>query len=153
MLFDGTGVGGRVFLFITSQARYEELSSKHSAAIVRSRLKYDHLAGRHVELQAEYEAVLEDLKKQAPPEVAGACSEVSLLANGKTPICCDKTPIFHYGAVVFGTGKRRYAVKPRYFTTAQCYLVLENAHMYAVKPRYFHGAVLDFICCSPVIWQ
>eukprot|EP00904_Undaria_pinnatifida_P005251 jgi/Undpi1/1856/HiC_scaffold_12.g05243.m1 len=48
------------------QARYEELSSKHNAALVRSRLKYDSLAGRHVELQAEYEAVLDDLKKQAP---------------------------------------------------------------------------------------
>ncbi|CAN0357880.1 unnamed protein product, partial [Laminaria digitata] len=46
------------------QARYEELSSKHSAAVVRSRLKYDNLAGRHVELQAEFESLLDDLKKQ-----------------------------------------------------------------------------------------
>lgn len=53
----------------TAQARYEELSSKHNAAIVRSRLKYDSLAGKHVELQAEYEALVDELKKQAPPDV------------------------------------------------------------------------------------
>lgn len=77
------GRGWGACFFISPQARYEELSSLHNAAVVRSRLKYDHLAGKHVELQTEYEAVLEDLKKQAPPDVDEACSEVGLLANGK----------------------------------------------------------------------
>lgn len=45
---------------------YEDLSSMHSAASVRNRLKYDNLAGRHLEMQAEYESMIEELKKQGP---------------------------------------------------------------------------------------
>lgn len=43
---------------------YEDLSSKHSAESVRHRLKYDKLAGRHVELQAEYDSVVEVLESE-----------------------------------------------------------------------------------------
>lgn len=40
------------------------LSSKYSADSVRQRLKYDSLAGRHLELQQEYETLLKDFKNQ-----------------------------------------------------------------------------------------
>lgn len=43
---------------------YEDLSSKHSAESVRHRLKYDKLAGKHVELQAEYDSVVEVLESE-----------------------------------------------------------------------------------------
>ncbi|CAN0508829.1 unnamed protein product, partial [Ectocarpus sp. 12 AP-2014] len=46
------------------QAKYDLLSSKFSADTVRQRLKYDSLAGRHLELQAEYESLLKDYKIQ-----------------------------------------------------------------------------------------
>lgn len=46
------------------QAKHDLLSSKHSADSVRHRLKYDSLAGRHMELQAEYDALAQDFKHQ-----------------------------------------------------------------------------------------
>lgn len=46
------------------QAKHDLLSSKHSADSVRQRLKYDSLAGRHMELQAEYDSLSQDFKHQ-----------------------------------------------------------------------------------------
>lgn len=40
------------------------MNSKYSADLVRQRLKYDSLAGRHLELQSEYESLLKDYKNQ-----------------------------------------------------------------------------------------
>ncbi|CAM9280522.1 unnamed protein product, partial [Hapterophycus canaliculatus] len=46
------------------QDKYDILNSKYSADLVRQRLKYDSLAGRHLELQSEYESLLKDFKNQ-----------------------------------------------------------------------------------------
>lgn len=49
---------------LPQQAKHDLLSSKHSADAVRQRLKYDSLAGRHLELQAEYDSLAKDFKHQ-----------------------------------------------------------------------------------------
>lgn len=46
------------------QAKHDLLSNKHTAETVRQHLKYDSLAGRHLELQQDYEALLKDFKNQ-----------------------------------------------------------------------------------------
>ena len=46
------------------QAKYEEMLSKHSVDSMRSRLKYDKLAGKHLELQTDYEALQESLRSK-----------------------------------------------------------------------------------------
>lgn len=59
------------------QAKYDLLSSKFSADTVRQRLKYDSLAGRHLELQAEYESLLKDYKIQQRASRARSLPKVS----------------------------------------------------------------------------
>ena len=43
--------------------------SKHSVDSMRSRLKYDKLAGKHMELQADYEA-LQESRRTKPPHIS-----------------------------------------------------------------------------------
>eukprot|EP00903_Cladosiphon_okamuranus_P005990 g5911.t2 len=62
----GGGAGGGAHRLSAQdwQAKHDLLSSKYSAETVRQRLKYDSLAGRHMELQQEYETLLKDFKNQ-----------------------------------------------------------------------------------------
>ncbi len=53
------------------QAKHDLLSSKYSADVVRQRLKYDSLAGRHMELQQEYESLVKEFKNQQRTARAG----------------------------------------------------------------------------------
>ncbi|CAM9775096.1 unnamed protein product [Scytosiphon promiscuus] len=66
------------------QAKYDLLNSKYSADLLRQRLKYDNLAGRHLELQSEYESLLKDYKNQQ------RAARANRNAPKSPPETCDK---------------------------------------------------------------
>lgn len=87
--FPRRALGSPMWLSSLQQAKHDLLSSKYSAENVRQRLKYDSLAGRHMELQQEYEALLKDFKNQQraarvarnAPKVTNGSSAIHLVSH------------------------------------------------------------------------